>query len=580
MSRKQLFRFSFFGKNLTLSSVTILLMGIVLSLTSYYVQQSFLMRNLDGQAKGFASYAKGELAAADVKAALTDHDPTSPLQAKLTSQLDRMSKDNPNIAQGYLFGAEMTDDNKNLTVAIPTHVQEAGYKLGVMFEQVPQWVSAYKQMMVTKEAVNTGTYTDSYGTWISILQPVMDENNQVIAVFGIDIDASIMTHSRNDLLFWLTVIFLLSFGCVFLLQFSFLRRFLRPLRAIFAAVGKMNDGHLDVEVEVSSKDELGQLATRLNNVIVQWRTIIKSVQQHAFQAAASASELAASVEESSGAIHKMSGTFQELAGSTDTQSQSANENARAMTEMSIGIQRIAESSAQVAESSQEMADEAEQGNGSIHRVVEQMNAISKSVTLSRSVVASLSGRSQEIGSIVNVITDIAAQTNLLALNAAIEAARAGEQGKGFAVVADEVRKLAEQSARSTAQITSLIQEIQTDTSKAVLAMAAGAEVVETGMHVAREAGDAFRHILETTQHVAWQVQDVSAVSEQMSASSEQVSATVTQLATISKESADHLSLVARSTREQLDSLEKMSDSARRLDEMAAELRVIVMRFTV
>ncbi|MGE5703668.1 MAG: methyl-accepting chemotaxis protein [Clostridia bacterium] len=579
MLRRKL-QFSFFGKNLTLSSLTILLMGLMLALTSFWVQGTLLQQNLDEQARGFAAYAKGDIEIADIQSAFTHHDPKDPVQVKLTAELDRMSKENPNIAQAYVFGAEMQNGNTNLTIALPTHVWEAGFKAGDMFEQAPQWVATYEKVMQSKQPVTTEVYTDTYGTWITVLQPLIDDSGKVIAIFGVDTNAAIIDNGNMALLKWLGLGFLVSFMIVFLLQFSFLRAFLSPLKELVHVIGKMNDGHLDVTVNVKRKDELGQLADQINGLIVHWRSIIETVQKHAEHAAASAKELAESAAQNTETLQQVSETIHDLALGTESNSRSANENARVMTEMASGIQRIAESTESVSEASQEMAQEAAQGNKSVKMVIDQMDSISSSVQLSATALGSLEHRSQEIGKIVDVITEIASQTNLLALNAAIEAARAGEHGKGFAVVADEVRKLAEQSSQSTAQITLLIEEIRSDMKKAVQSMGQGTAEVETGIHVAKQAGDAFLHILRATQQVVEQVVDVSAVSEQMSASSQQVTATVQQLAETSQASADQITTVAASSEEQFASLQTISESAKRLNQMAQELRTTINVFKV
>jgi methyl-accepting chemotaxis protein len=249
-----------------------------------------------------------------------------------------------------------------------------------------------------------------------------------------------------------------------------------------------------------------------------------------------------------------------------------------MEEMAVGISRIAESSSTVSEASVETAKEAAAGNEAIQKVVYQMDSIRASVTSSSQAVKELGMRSQEIGQIVGAITDIADQTNLLALNAAIEAARAGEHGRGFAVVADEVRKLAEQSRVSADQIANLITEIQEDTNRVVLAIEKGNAEVDSGIRVVEAAGEAFEKILNSVQHVADQIQEVSAAAEEMSASTEEVTASVEEMSRIARDSSQHSQSVVGASEEQLGIINEISASVQSLSVMAKELHDVVKQF--
>ena len=190
---------------------------------------------------------------------------------------------------------------------------------------------------------------------------------------------------------------------------------------------------------------------------------------------------------------------------------------RIAEEIFTGMEQITNNVQTVTNTSLEAFKRAEKGNDVVYSAIDHMNNISNKVATSSQVVSVLGDKSKEIGSILSLISSIAQQTNLLALNAAIEAARAGEQGKGFAVVADEVRKLAEQSASAAGNISLLINEIQKEIVNAVTAMDNGTIAVNDGIKMVNQAGKAFGEILADINYISTQMQDVSAVTEEISA---------------------------------------------------------------
>lgn len=353
-----------------------------------------------------------------------------------------------------------------------------------------------------------------------------------------------------------------------------------PMRKLVGASQKVSEGDLTQYIQVSTDDELGQLGLSFNKMSDSLRGVLHQLSETTEQVAALSEQLTANAEQTAQATNHVSRAIEEVAAGAHNQVQGADESARAMEEMAIGITRIAESSTQVSEVANETTAEASQGNQSIQRTVSQMNSINNSVQDSASIVQLLGERSLEIGQIVEVISGIAAQTNLLALNAAIEAARAGEQGRGFAVVADEVRKLAEQSNASATQITSLIQEIQHDTGRAVTSMDTVVKEVQEGLQAVILAGEAFQHIFEAAQNVADQIREISATAEQMSAGSEEVAASVDEMARIAKDSAINTDRVESLSKEQLLSIEEISHSAVSLSTKAHELKQLLEKFTL
>ena len=193
-----------------------------------------------------------------------------------------------------------------------------------------------------------------------------------------------------------------------------------------------------------------------------------------------------------------------------------------------------------------------------------MQAIADSVRESAETITELGKRSDEIGEIIGVIDDIADQTNLLALNAAIEAARAGEQGRGFAVVADEVRKLAERTTKATAEIAGMIKGIQKDTSGAVSSMEEGTKQVEAGMELAVKAGDSLTSIVSVVSEVQKMIEQIATASDEQSAAAEQISGNVGNIASVSKQSAQ--------------SAEQMAATAEELNRQTDALNELVSRF--
>lgn len=364
-----------------------------------------------------------------------------------------------------------------------------------------------------------------------------------------------------------------------LVTFYILIKRMRPLTQVTETANRIAGGDLSVEkLTVSSKDEVSMLSTSINQMVDSLRDLIQKINYTSEHVASSAQQLLASAESTSESTEQVASTIQELSSGSQTQVRGAEESLQSMEEMSHGIQRIAATSSIVSEASASSANEAQQGNESIQQAIRQMKAINETTQHTAEVIQALDERSKEIGDIVSVITGIAAQTNLLALNAAIEAARAGEHGRGFAVVADEVRKLAEQSEVSARQIADLIQEIQRDTTRAVDSMAVGSKEVTSGITVVNEASEAFQKIVIAAQQVSDQVQEISASTEQLSAGSEEVTASVDELTRIAKNSSAQSQQVAASSQEQLALIQDITSSVGNLSQIAQELQETVSRF--
>ncbi len=278
------------------------------------------------------------------------------------------------------------------------------------------------------------------------------------------------------------------------------------------------------------------------------------------------SKLAQSTENLSGASVQISSSTEEMAAGAQEQSSQITEVASAVEEMTKTIMETSRNSSLASEASNNAGNIAKEGGKVVEETIKGMVRIAAVVQKSSDTVQALGKSSDQIGEIVQVINDIADQTNLLALNAAIEAARAGEQGRGFAVVADEVRKLAERTTKATKEIAVMIKQIQKDTSEAVEAMKKGKEEADHGKVMADKAGESLRDIILGADKVVDLITQVAVASEEQSATSEEISKNIEAISTVTKESTSGIQQIARAA-EDLNNLTSV------IEELVGEFKI-------
>jgi methyl-accepting chemotaxis protein len=323
-----------------------------------------------------------------------------------------------------------------------------------------------------------------------------------------------------------------------------------PVRELSLVAEGFDNGDLSILMNDSRKDEFGMLGGHLNEATAKLSDMISNVTEGVHTLNANSETLSATVGM--------------IAGNSRNQSDQTTQAAAAMEEMSASYADVAKNTAEVAESAKEVNELAFKSADVISGTVNSINNIAKSIKESADDIEELGKGSELIGDVVNVIDDIAGQTNLLALNAAIEAARAGEHGRGFAVVADEVRKLAEKTASSTKEIGEMIKGIQGNTGKTIKSLETWKKDVDLGIEQASEAGDALQMIVVSVNSVTEKVQQIAAAAEEQSNTGHSVTANVESVAGISEQTAE--------------AAQKSSDAVNELNVLARHLQHLVGGF--
>ncbi|OGV73371.1 MAG: hypothetical protein A3B82_06150 [Methylophilales bacterium RIFCSPHIGHO2_02_FULL_57_10] len=391
--------------------------------------------------------------------------------------------------------------------------------------------------------------------YFTAYDPIISASGQVIGILYVGVKKAEFFDIVERLLFknisYTVLILLLSSLAAYYLTGILLK----PLAHLDDSMSKLSSGQGDLTMRIpveNAKDEIGKVAVSFNRFMEGLQAIIRDLLDQTAQISQSATGFAAVAEQVAQGSRRQNETVSAIVASMDNMTSS------------IGV--VSQSTEEAETISREAGEQARQGERVVQEASAEINRIADSVTQIAQTVTSLGQRSNEISGIVQVIKEIAEQTNLLALNAAIEAARAGEQGRGFAVVADEVRKLAERTSTATQEIGSMISPIQSETQSAVNSMESGIAQVRQGVLLANQAGASLARINDGSVQTARVIEGIANATRQGNAASAGIASGVAE--------------IAQMAQERVEISRKISESAQQLEQVATRLQNVVGKFRV
>ncbi|ACL70844.1 methyl-accepting chemotaxis protein [Halothermothrix orenii] len=354
-----------------------------------------------------------------------------------------------------------------------------------------------------------------------------------------------------------------------------------PVLEAVKFASQIEKGNLKLDtLKVKSGDEIGQLSRALNNMYKGLKNIILKIMDISEQLASSSEELSASGDQVGETAGQVGSAIQNVASGAEEQSAQIEEVNNKMNDLKNLVDRMEKMSFSMKDASDEVVLSINKGNESVSEAIDKANNVKDTSLEVAQLINKLGKFSEEIGNIVELINGISAQTNLLALNAAIEAARAGEAGRGFSVVAEEIRELAEESGEATEKISNIIGQIRDSVAEAVNKMEESARVVDDNVATIEQTGKAFNEIEGSADKLNQFIETVAKNATEVTTISQQVSEAIDDVAAVSQEAAGNSEEVAASSEEQIAATEEIVSGAKRLADLAEDLAEAVSQFDV
>ncbi len=429
---------------------------------------------------------------------------------------------------------------------------------------------------VNKGEVMTDSDLGNMKSYIPLYDPT---KSQIIGVIGISEDVSAIKETQEKITWMAILMGIITFIVVFVISFILSRSISNPIKQTAHSMVELSQGNLNINVTESRRnDEVGQLVNAMGTLRDNLHQIFEKTSFVSTSVSKQSEELSRSANEVKMGSEQIAETMQEIAVGTEKQTDHIVKLSLAMNTFTKTIQEVEENGEQIHTSSQEVLELTNNGMQLMESSNQQMLKIDQIVQEAVRKMDSLDQQAIEISKIVLMIQEVAEQTNLLALNAAIEAARAGEHGRGFAVVADEVRRLAQQVSESVADITEIVNRIQNESSMTAGSLKHGYKEVEKGSIQIKHTGETFNQIRYSVSEMAQEMKGISENLSDIFATSREMNATSEVIAGIAEESAAGVEETAATTQQSSSSMDEVSQSSRKLAALAEELQELIRYF--
>lgn len=578
--KKYWHKLSLLQKNVLLTVLVILTLVGSMEALSFNMFQSSMMSIFERQSFETGDAVLNQLDLEIVKDVAKDPTAQRVKKEKLTEQLDKAIKDMKSVGQTYVTGAKLNDKAELQIVALDTKLANTvSVKPGEDYEQPTYWMKTYDKVIQTKQAQMTEVYEDELGFWVTILEPVTDENKNIIAIVAADLDASIIPLTKKQFMIQGLLFIIISLTIAITIQIFISRNSLSPLKDLQEGLRKVGEGDLSIKLNERS-DDIGITNIYFNNTIKKFNSIIDKVRQTAEQVSTSSQELSVSTKENSIAFKEIASAITGLNLGAHSHEYVVQKCLGIVQEMESKMKEIKGAAKQVGNALEDMDQHSVEGKDLIKQIMNQMKRIKDTVQDVSSSIYAVEVRSKEIHEILTVITTILNQTNSLALNASTESSCAGEMGEEFSGVADEVRILAERTEASARDIAKLIGETQAEAERAVRSIQKSSKEVESGITLVQSSGAFFEKISESAQSVTNQIKANSSNSRDVLENSQSIVQIVNELSHIANTYECSSSNVEISMKEQEMYVQDIAELANSLNWLSQELQELIGGFKI